>query len=91
MTRHTTREKTRRELLQGVVGASVMTGLTGYADYHRAEYGGVRGEQTYHTLATDDDRLGPVTPRDTLYQIIVDRFYDGDTSLNDFDDFNSDL
>ncbi|MED4014466.1 alpha-amylase family glycosyl hydrolase [Sutcliffiella cohnii] len=28
------------------------------------------------------DRLGPITPKDTIYQIVTDRFYDGDISNN---------
>lgn len=28
------------------------------------------------------DALGPVTSKDVIYQIITDRFYDGDTSNN---------
>jgi len=32
--------------------------------------------------ATSTGGLGPVTPKDTIYQIITDRFYDGDPSNN---------
>ncbi|WP_245252169.1 alpha-amylase family glycosyl hydrolase [Paenibacillus sediminis] len=31
---------------------------------------------------TASGALGPVTPKDTIYQIITDRFYDGDTTNN---------
>ncbi len=30
----------------------------------------------------NEDYLGPVTSKDVIYQIITDRFYDGDTSNN---------
>lgn len=36
--------------------------------------------QTASTL--NEDYLGPVTSKDVIYQIITDRFYDGDTSNN---------
>lgn len=34
------------------------------------------------TSIENDDGLGPVTSKDVIYQIITDRFYDGDTSNN---------
>lgn len=37
------------------------------------------------------DNLGPVTSKDTIYQIIIDRFVDGDKSNNVPDGFASDL
>lgn len=37
--------------------------------------------QTSEVEATAD-RLGPVTPKDTIYQILTDRFYDGDLTNN---------
>lgn len=37
------------------------------------------------------DNLGPVTSKDTIYQIITDRFVDGDKSNNVPDGFASDL
>lgn len=44
------------------------------------EAGQSASEQAVSTL--NEDYLGPVTPRDVIYQIITDRFYDGDTSNN---------
>ncbi|CAM3446180.1 alpha-amylase family glycosyl hydrolase [Marinicrinis lubricantis] len=49
-------------------------------------------------VETTAANLGPVTPKDTIYQIITDRFFDGDTSNNIpagtnsalFDDSNGD-
>ena len=37
------------------------------------------------------DALGPVTSKDVIYQIITDRFYDGDTSNNVPDGFDATL
>lgn len=41
---------------------------------------------TFATLSSPNipsgDNLGPVTPRDTIYQIVTDRFYDGDPNNN---------
>jgi glycosidase len=34
------------------------------------------------TAATASGALGPLTPKDVVYQIITDRFYDGDTANN---------
>jgi len=47
-------------------------------------------------IAVEAQPLGPVTPKDVVYQIITDRFYDGNTSNNVpssaelFDDANGD-
>ena len=38
-----------------------------------------------------DDYLGPVTPKDVIYQIITDRFYDGDPTNNIPAGFDPDL
>lgn len=45
--------------------------------------------QTASTL--NEDYLGPVTSKDVIYQIITDRFYDGDTSNNVPDGFDASL
>lgn len=36
----------------------------------------------YADSAASAPELGPVTSKDVVYQIITDRFYDGDTSNN---------
>lgn len=35
-----------------------------------------------NTNAPTGENLGPITPQDTIYQIVTDRFYDGDISNN---------
>lgn len=61
--------------------------------FEAVDIGPERGENVESdlTLASTASNLGPITPRDTIYQILTDRFYDGDTSINDFDDFESEL
>lgn len=41
--------------------------------------------------APTGDNLGPITPQDTIYQIVTDRFYDGDLSNNIPEGFDSTL
>lgn len=43
------------------------------------------------TTQTTTDTLGPVTSKDVIYQIITDRFYDGDTTNNVPTGFNASL
>ena len=44
-----------------------------------------------NTSTLSNDYLGPVTSKDVIYQIITDRFYDGDTSNNIPSGFNPSL
>lgn len=56
---------------------------------------GAQGFDTELLSATQstitDDYLGPVTPKDVIYQIITDRFYDGDPTNNIPAGFDPDL
>lgn len=45
--------------------------------------------QLIHAESSYETNLGPVTAKDVVYQIITDRFYDGDSSNNIPDGFNS--
>lgn len=45
--------------------------------------------QLIHAESNYETNLGPVTAKDVVYQIITDRFYDGDTSNNIPDGFNA--
>ncbi|WP_436926538.1 alpha-amylase family glycosyl hydrolase [Halosimplex amylolyticum] len=72
---------TRRDVLKAIGATAAAAGVSQTAS---AEVG-------HHTLAAEDERLGPVTPRDTVYQILTDRFSDGDPDNNDFSDFDSSL
>ena len=47
-------------------------------------------EETVQAIGTSGD-LGPITSKDVVYQIITDRFYDGDTSNNVPSGFDSAL
>lgn len=70
---------TRRTVLKGIGAATLGAGMAGSAT------------ASVNTVVSDSERLGPVTPHDTIYQILVDRFSDGDPNNNDFSDFDSSL
>jgi len=83
-------QKSRRNVLKGIAGLPL------FSDFDVVEgndLSPINAENISSdlTLASAPNNLGPVTPRDTLYQILTDRFYDGNTSINDFADFESAL
>ncbi|WP_223068016.1 alpha-amylase family glycosyl hydrolase [Paenibacillus caui] len=45
-------------------------------------FSGLTSIPTETKALTSSGALGPVTPKDTVYQIITDRFFDGDTANN---------
>lgn len=54
-------------------------------------FGGVVQASIESPNAPRGENLGPITPQDTIYQIVTDRFYDGDPDNNIPEGFDSTL
>ncbi|WP_201798212.1 alpha-amylase family glycosyl hydrolase [Lachnotalea glycerini] len=72
-----------RSMIKGIVSTMVGVSLLITSNFVPQPFQQVQAESGY------DTNLGPVTAKDVIYQIITDRFYDGDTSNNIPDGFDS--